>query len=423
VNWLNRDRRVDLAIFIVALALRLAWVGYVEHRGGDLFGPDAPSYDTLAMNLLAGKGLQKEDYTGLFSDPNQSITVQSFRPPLLPVVLAGIYGVAGHHFWVARLVMALLSAATCVVVCRLARRLLDSTTGGVAGLLMAIYPKFVYYSAALITETLYTFLLAAAVAGLLAAHRAERGWWRWVVSGIVLGLCTLSRTALLAFPPVVAVWLVATRPRRARAIGEAALLGLGFVAAMAPWWMRNAAVHGRFVAGTTEGGVTFWVTNNEEAEGGGHVDFRSAAGGFEGLNELEIDREFYRRGLAYIRAHPGHLIRLAGEKFVRFWRLWPHASEPSVGLAVAIVGAVSFTPVLLLGMWGAVVSRRHWRPLLLFYLLLFYCTALHMVFMAVTRHRVPIVPYLIVLAAYGLVELLRRWGRQRRAAGGVSEEL
>ena len=95
-------------VVAVALVLRLAWVAVVEWRGGALFGPDAHSYDALATSLLAGRGLAKEDSAGLFTDPQQSLTVRSFRPPLLPLALAGIYGVAGHRLWVARVAMAML---------------------------------------------------------------------------------------------------------------------------------------------------------------------------------------------------------------------------------------------------------------------------------------------------------------------------
>ncbi|NQT51110.1 hypothetical protein HQ576_03620, partial [bacterium] len=81
-------RRAELGILLLALGLRLGWVGYLEYRGRGLGGPDAPSYDALATSLLTGNGLAKQDYNQLFTDGTPSITVRSFRPPLLPIVLA-----------------------------------------------------------------------------------------------------------------------------------------------------------------------------------------------------------------------------------------------------------------------------------------------------------------------------------------------
>ena len=410
MSWWRDRRTAAPVVFAVALALRLAWVGYLQLRGGAFFGPDAPSYDDLAMSLARGRGLQKQDYTGLFTDPQQSLTVRSFRPPLLAIVLAGVYGVAGHHLWVARVVNAVLSAATCVVVMAVARRVFDERTALVAGLLAAVYPKFVYYAGSLVTETLCTYLLAVAVALLLAGREVERGWWPWLTAGVALGLATLARSSLLLFAPVAALWVLVVRGSKRRAAAEAGLVVLGFVAAMTPWWVRNARIHGRFVAATTEGGYTLWVTNNERADGSGHCFFPRPPGEFDGLTESEIDRLFWRKGVAYIRAHPAHFVRLAGAKFVRFWRPWPHADE--VGTAVAVVGGVSFVPLLLLALWGLARSRAQWRPVLLFVLLFGYYTALHMVFMAITRYRVPMMPYVIVLAAWGMVRAYERLVRR-----------
>ncbi|MFP4056678.1 MAG: ArnT family glycosyltransferase [Candidatus Brocadiia bacterium] len=410
MSWWRTERRADLGLFALALALRLAWVGYIEARGGELTQPDAHSYEALATNFLRSKGLQKQDYAGLFADGRPSLTVRSFRPPLLPLVMAGIYALVGHAHAAVRVAMAVLSAATCVVVARMARRVFDASTGTLAGAGMAIYPKFIYYSGGLVTETLCTLLLAASVATLLAARRAGGASWRWAAGGVLLGLGTLSRSSLLLFPAAAALWvLVVCRPGR-RAAGQAGLVLAGFVVAMAPWWVRNWRVHGHFVPATTEGGYTLWVTNNPRATGGGHCPMPQRRPEFDGLNEYQVDRLFFRKGLRHIREHPGHFLELAGAKFVRFWRLWPHAEH--VGLGAAVVGGLSFVPVLALAVWGAARSLGRWRPLLLFYAVVAYFTLVHVVFMAVTRYRVPMTPYLIVLAAWGLSDLWRRLGRR-----------
>jgi len=408
VTLLASERRSELVVFPLALVLRLAWVGYIHLHGGALEGPDVPSYDELALNLLKGKGLQKWDYKGLFSDPDRNLIVRSFRPPLLPIVLAGVYGVAGHRYWVARALIALLGAATCVVLMRIARRLFGQPAAVVAGLLAAIYPKLIYYAGEPVTETPYTFLLTCTVAVLLAAQDSEAGLWRWPLGGALIGLATLCRSALLAFMPFACLWTFVVRPRKLRAAWEAAFLAAGFVLVMAPWWGRNAAIHGRFVPATTEGGYTLWVTNNALADGGGHCFWPDDRRAFDGLSEAEIDLKFARMGWDYIRGHPGRFIELAGAKFVRFWRLWPHAEEPAVGTLKAAVAGVTFIPILILALWGAIAARHLWRRLLLIYLLFAYYTLLHMVLMAITRYRLPLEPFLIVLAAHGLVELWNR---------------
>ncbi len=273
---------------------------------------------------------------------------------------------------------------------------------------MAAYPKLIYYSGEIVTETPYILLLALAASTLIRAREHPLSFWRWAAAGMLIGLATLCRSALLGFIPVVCLWAILVQPKRGRGIANGALLAAGFVLVMAPWWARNLAVHGRFVPATTEGGFTFWVTNNDRADGGGHCFFPDDKASFDGLSEAEIDRRFYQMGWAYVRSHPGRFVELAATKFVRFWRPWPHASEPSVGVLAAIVAGLSFTPVLFLAVWGAIAARARWRELLPIYLLFGYYTLLHMVLMAITRYRLPLEPFLIVLAAHGLVEMWKR---------------
>ena len=423
VNWLNNSRKVDAAVLALALVLRLAWVGYIQARGGALFGPDAQTYQHLAQTLLEGKGLRMTNFPGLFADGREHLVVRSHRPALLPVMLAGIYTVTGVRVWVVRLLMAVLSALTCVLAARLARGLFAgpkaAATGAVAGLLMAVYPQLVYYAGTLTTETLCTLLLVLAIGVMLSAWRAERGWWRWGLAGAVLGLAVMARSSLLLFPCAAALWVVVVRRPRRRALAEAALVLAGFAVAMTPLWVRNYRVHGHFLAATAEGGYTLWISNNSEADGSGHCPMPQKQAEFNGLSEYGVDRVFRQRAIRWIRENPGHFVRLAGVKLMRLWRLWPHAEF--VGTGAAVVGGMSFVPVLVLAVWGAVVTRGMWRPLLLFYLLFLYYSVLHTVFVALTRYRVPMMPCLIILAAVGLLDIAGRL--RRRGARPPQPEL
>ncbi|NQT86220.1 glycosyltransferase family 39 protein [bacterium] len=402
----KRTCRADAVIFVLALVLRLAWVAHVQMRGGALFAPDAPSYHDLATNLASGRGLQKLDYGPLFGGQDASIVVRSFRPPLVPVVLSGLYLFAGPSPLAARLLMAFFGAALCVVVANIARLVFDGRTGLVAGLLTAVYPKFIYYSGAVVTETQCTLLLALAVWTLLRAWDCEHTSWRWLGAGALLGLAALTRSSLLAFPCAVVLWIAVVRRPLTRAAREAGMVICGLVVIMTPWWVHNWHFHGRFVPATTEGGYTLWVTNNDRADGGGNCFWPEDNTEFQGLTEGQIDQLFARKGREYIRQHPRRFLELACAKFVRFWRLWPHVEH--VGVLTAVVAGVTFAPILLLAVWGALTSLGRWRPLLLFHLIVLYYTALHMVFMAITRYRVPMMPYLIIFASWGAVGLFHR---------------
>lgn len=109
----------------------------------------------------------------------------------------------------------------------------------------------------------------------------------------------------------------------------------------------------------------------------------------------------------YIAAAPTAFVERALRKFVRFWNVVPNAEAYS-GNSYRIITALSFGPVLLLAVLAALMWRRTARPLLPIYLLIDYFTLVHVVTIASLRYRLPIEPFLIVMAAYPLGRMVDR---------------
>jgi len=384
---------------LLALAVRLAYVLLAAPRLG--LGPDAPLYDKIAWRLITEGRYAAEDHLGGMS--------HATRPVLFPVFLGGFFAVFGRGFVAPRVAQALLGAITCGIAASLGARIFGRRAGILAGIGAALFPQLIYYCGTITTETLHVFMLTSAVYVLHGAWKDAKGPAWWLAGGALAGLAILARSAMLGLLPALGIWLlIAARPRRA------ALARFGFVLAgaavvMGPWAARNYAVLGRFVPATTEGGYTFWLTNNARATGGGECFLPDDLAPFRGLDEVDADRLFYRMGIEFVRENPGRAAALAASKFVRLWRPWPHADE--VGGLVAIVGGISFTPVLALAIWGAAAAWDRRRELLLFYVLIGYTTVLCCMFMAVTRYRAPLMPVLLVLAGHAAARLTGAFGK------------
>jgi hypothetical protein len=84
-------------------------------------------------------------------------------------------------------------------------------------------------------------------------------------------------------------------------------------------------------------------------------------------------------------------------------------AEAYSGNVYRIISALSFGPVLLLAAFCALLWRRTARALLPIYLLIGYFTLVHMVTIASLRYRLPIEPFLIVMAASTLGRLMTRY--------------
>ena len=115
-----------------------------------------------------------------------------------------------------------------------------------------------------------------------------------------------------------------------------------------------------------------------------------------------------------MRSEPGRTVVLAVRKFLLTWNIFPNAPDQrSAGRMV--LSAAWMVPMLVLGGIGLLRGRivAGGRTILL--IPVAYFTLLHMVFVGSVRYRVPIMPFVEILAAVGLTVLARRlvWGSGR----------
>ena len=120
----------------------------------------------------------------------------------------------------------------------------------------------------------------------------------------------------------------------------------------------------------------------------------------------------WNAGADYIKQNPGHFIALAIAKFMRFWRPWPYAADYATPLYV-IVSLASFAPVLGLALVYLAVWGWRERAVIAPVVLLVAClTAVHMVLAASMRYRLPLEPFLIILAATAVARLTCRFAHK-----------
>src|SRR4029450_7648062 len=120
------------------------------------------------------------------------------------------------------------------------------------------------------------------------------------------------------FLPIAAALLVVRSGDRRGGIVRAVVFVAVALATIAPWTLRNVAVHGRFVLIASEGGVTFWTGNHREAIGEGDLaanphlkvlnsEFRAR---HAGLSEEALEPLYYREAWGFIAADPMLWLRL-----------------------------------------------------------------------------------------------------------------
>jgi len=395
-------------LLLFALAVRLAagfvWQGRFPGRFG--FG-DSGSYWQLGRAIAEGGPYE-------FGDPPARV----FRTPGYPLLLAPLFLLSRGEppvAW-ARTENAIFGTLTVAAVWWLARELFDQRCAWIAAAVTAVYPGAIALSGLVLSEAPFCLLMVVQLALWVAACRAQRRLAACafaLAAGLAAGAATLVRPSWLLFTPLAGVVAITVGKGKGR---QAAIVGAmlaGLVLVMTPWWVRNGAVTGRFVPTTLQVGASLYDGLNPEATGASDMAFvsrlsrqvrREAGEPFE----VRLDRRMREEALSWARQHPGEVARLALVKLYRMWNLWPN--EPSLSSwPVRIVVALSYLPVLLLGLCGAARTIRGGWPYWLCWLPAVYFTALHVIFVSSIRYRQPAMLGLIVLAA----GVIGQWGTRK----------
>lgn len=317
----------------------------------------------------------------------------------------GLYGYA--------LANVLAATATVAVLYFLALELFGCRkAAALAGAGAAAYPFFNFYAIALLSETLYLFLLYLAL--WFAVRSVRTGAGRDLgFFALFFGLDTLVRFANLAmFPPLLGL-LLFLHFRKNRAWKRTLAAGAGaaalFCLVMLPWWIRNYQLHGEVVlTGVGESGKIFYSGNNPmNKTGGGIGGVDVDLSPFDHIQDpAEKDRAMKEAALRWIKENPGAWLTLEVRKLVRLYRFTLY--DPRYrAWHYKLLSIASYGAVFVLFFVGLYRHRElFWRysPMLLYALLL---TGLHLVFIASVRYRLPVEPFMVVMAAGAAAGFLR----------------
>lgn len=400
-----------MAILASGAVLRLAWGALMPVT---LISDPRDYYDTAMQLLTEGRYYSTVNVAGPDGQPTGALVeMLAWRPPGLPFLLAGWFGVFGAGAWAIigfNLVVYALSALVLGVV---ASRLIGPSSVASVLLAFAVWPKHIGYIGVPLTEGLSLLLLTL---GVLLFDLALAGSRRSLVcAGLTYGTAALVRPSLLLLPALWAgmAWMAAgSRWRQALTVAAAALIGL---AVIAPWTVRNMSALGRPVLISTNGGDVLYRANNPRATG------NWSPAGERDLNAFIHDEVVWNAtggawAWEWIRSNPASFAKLAIRKAGFLWG-WEEEGilftmhHPEVA-ATNRVFAISVS-VLMNVWWFALLcavaaSLVHQRmaltrsPLALGLMMsVLLLTVVHMLYESHARYHLPFAGALIVLACTG----------------------
>ncbi len=386
----------------------------------------ADVYSGIAINLTQGHGFVAEP-------DGEPIT---WRAPLYPAFLAGVYMIFGvHHGPAVFVIQAMLDSITALLVWWMGSRLFGQSVGLLAAVAFALHPLSAYYSLRFMSEPLFTLAFTATAATWVRAI-SDRSPVSFMIVGALIAIVALVKpVALGLWPFLAACALYRLRSQPVKALASVAALTIACALVLAPWTLRNYWVTGELIVVATGGGYAFWLGNQMVSEGreDWEVDEKMRAhlfhlrnAVFASVDELDYhrlsatspkyrsatqpvnitlreDRAFGRAAWQEIASHPFDSGLLIIRKFFRFWfRIFLPENRWAQSYIV-----VMQTLFLSFAVLGILEARR--RGGILFPLLLpvVFLTAAHAVTFATLRYSIPTLPIMTIFMLAGVRETVR----------------
>ncbi|MBZ0284635.1 MAG: glycosyltransferase family 39 protein [Anaerolineae bacterium] len=445
---ISHHRRLLFIILALALALRLIYGLAQDHLSVyDQNRGDSWWYLEYGRLLMIGNepgpppsGPVYLIWVGIPQHLLNAPTILNFYPTYLETtgLLLDTTG-ASAAVALIRLVQALLSTATCYLGYRLAWTISkDERAGLLTAGVLAFSPVFVLESAQILTETLYLFLISSGLWLYITASQASKPapYRTLALVGVILGIATLTRAVLLAFPLGLVIHLIMVNGWR-KGLQRAVVLIVVYMLVVSTWTIYMKVKWNQWVIGA-QGFAAFLYLGATEWQGPTEVDnaLEQQVGTQNFSTEPEDQQELYQNAAAqaigsnplgwlshrateltgaYLQPHgtlffPGESLK---DLAVQWW-----TSDRTITGLLGLTQGDSFWPKLLLyvlhfaalifGLWGMWFTRRNWRVTLPLIGLIIYTTLVHFVLDAIPRYIFPTEFFFWLFASAALIRLFTR---------------
>jgi hypothetical protein len=406
-------KRLLFVLLLIGLLLRLAYIFSQDAQTAYGGGGDSALYLQIGRDLLGKPNLEEVDYrlVPIPVPPLYLIFVglpQQFLNPETAVrtiqVLQAIFGVA-----------------TCYFAYRIGRRLShDERVGLLACAALAIAPSYVMEAELVLTESLYIFLVMAALCLYIDSFLPEennllRRFLLILLIGVLLGFATLTRAVLMLFPFGLAIhlFLVKRRIEIAALLASFAFIALSWTAYTSLYYNWTVIVSDQFFPAFWRGAVEGDSSPSQNDEMLGEQSHgEQAAEVIAGDPVAYVNRRIVELVDAYLQPHG--TISLGGESLKAMAVQWIQSGFSWHGF-LRLINGEGFWPKLLIyifhffgllaGLWGMWLSRKDWHMSLPLIGFIAYTSLLHLVILALPRYLFPAFPVYWIFAAISLVWL------------------
>lgn len=330
---------VLVCILILGLGLRLWYLSNVIL---------APDYSALQQDPEVQDYYARAVLSGDWSVPDGATdpemrTTPFYRPPGYGYLLILLYALSRGSYLAPRVFNTFLGVLTILLLFILGRRLFGEIAGLAAAFLAAIYSVFIYWEGEVNDPAVFVFLVPALF--YVLDHWSRSYKLRYMLlAGIIFGAYGLARPNILAFGPVVALWVgwIAWKKNQLKRVWSAwPVLFFSTVLMIIPTTIRNYRASGEFVPVSTyfglnllignheeSDGVTPWLPYLQELEGSGKWSARDYVNVVRGVaketgnstsTHSEVSKYFTQKALNFMWQHPTLTLQNMIRKAILLW--------------------------------------------------------------------------------------------------------
>lgn len=400
-KWsVQRLRQISVETWVVVTGLLLTLLCKLV-----IVWRDGPHFDAHADDRCYLRTAQLWLEKGVFSY-NDLERPTLFIMPGYPAMLVGLmkaFGPGVSMEQVTRGLQAVLMSGAMFILFLIGQRLFSRRAAMVGALLAALYPPLWMVSNILATEALFVPALCLLV--LMAIRLVEQaGTGRAISFGLAWAAAVYVRPAIALWPGVLLGLMLVERAMPLRRLAKYSVLaGAVFATSLAPWWVRNYQVSGRFVPLTLSSGNPLWLGTYEyipslEDQVKYHEPYKTL------VEQNDFDTRWAKqRIIEGFATDPAYWTKwYTIGKFSRFWGEM-YYSIPLYKLPVQLVKGLHYSLVVL-GFLGAWAARRD-RAARVIISLLAYMTVIHLIILADARYSAPLIPFLALFAGFLLTSL------------------
>lgn len=326
------------------------------------------------------------------------------------LILAAYRFITFDNFFATQLLPIIVFSLSAPLMYLLVRRLTgNSLIATIVGFLVIFWPPYIYYGNSLYSETtalpIFIALLVLLPRGSLLTPKLDGNCFRWILCGVLLGLCILIRPMYLLFPPFAALIIFLEENRWRKALSHLALFTVGCCLIVLPWSIYMTTSAGVPILVSANGGETIAGGLNPTLirEGFQVVSAPDGRQTWTGpgkwlnisdtgyLNKVELnlpyaqqDALLKKRTFNWISQNPGEAFYLEAAKLLYMWGAYPLKLDKQT-----LLGNVPTIIALALSVAAIIRFRNDFRQLSRFWVLPIFVSGVALISWGSWRFRQP----------------------------------